>query len=33
MIGPMRNVDAWYAAFHVTGGKYALQPADRARIW
>jgi putative endopeptidase len=33
VIGPTRNVDAWYAAFHVSGGAYALQPADRARIW
>ncbi len=33
VIGPTRNIDAWYAAFGVTGGKYALPPAERARIW
>jgi putative endopeptidase len=33
VIGPTRNIDAWYAAFHVSGGAYALPPADRARIW
>jgi putative endopeptidase len=32
-IGPTRNMDAWYAAFGVTSGKYALSPEDRARIW
>ena len=32
-IGPTRNMDAWYAAFSVTSGKYALKPEDRARIW
>jgi putative endopeptidase len=32
-IGPTRNIDAWYAAFGVTGGKSYLAPGDRARIW
>jgi putative endopeptidase len=32
--GPLRNVDAWYAAFNVEPGqKYYLAPADRVRIW
>jgi putative endopeptidase len=33
VIGPTRNIDAWYAAFGVTSGKYALAPQDRVRIW
>jgi putative endopeptidase len=34
VIGPTRNIDAWYAAFDVKpGSKYYLAPADRARIW
>jgi putative endopeptidase len=33
IIGPLRNVDAWYDAFDVTSGKYYLKPADRTRIW
>jgi len=33
IIGPLRNIDAWYAAFDVTGGKYGLTPAERTRIW
>ncbi len=34
VIGPIRNNDAWYAAFAVQpGGKYYLTPADRVRIW
>jgi len=33
VIGPTRNMDAWYAAFGVTSGKYALRPEERARIW
>jgi putative endopeptidase len=33
LIGPLRNVDAWYAAFGVTSGKYFLPPDQRARIW
>jgi putative endopeptidase len=32
-IGPLRSVDAWYAAFNVTGGKYFLPPDQRTRIW
>jgi putative endopeptidase len=33
IIGPLRNVDAWYKAFDITGGKYYLKPEDRTRIW
>lgn len=34
VIGPLRNVDAWYAAFDVQpGDKYYLAPEDRVRIW
>jgi len=34
IIGPLRNVDAWYDAFAVKpGGKYALAAGDRVRIW
>jgi putative endopeptidase len=33
VIGPTRNVDAWYAAFSVESGKYVLKPQDRVRIW
>jgi putative endopeptidase len=34
IIGPTRNVDAWYAAFGVQPGqKYYLAPEDRVRIW
>ncbi|RZJ03210.1 MAG: peptidase M13 [Brevundimonas sp.] len=34
VIGPVRNVDAWYEAFDVQpGSKYYLAPADRVRIW
>lgn len=34
VIGPVRNVDAWYEAFDVQpGDKYYLAPADRVRIW
>ncbi|MBO9575651.1 MAG: M13 family metallopeptidase [Sphingobium sp.] len=34
VIGPLRNIDAWYDAFSVkTGGKYALAPEERVRIW
>ena len=32
-IGPLRNVDAWYAAFGVKSGKYYLAPEARTRIW
>ena len=33
IIGPLRNVDPWYAAFDVKDGTYYLAPADRVRIW
>ncbi|MDO9370022.1 MAG: M13 family metallopeptidase [Sphingopyxis sp.] len=34
IIGPVRNVDAWYKAFSVSAGaKYYLKPEDRTRIW
>ncbi|MGV1683526.1 M13 family metallopeptidase [Sphingopyxis sp. NJF-3] len=34
IIGPLRNVDAWYKAFGVTpDAKYYLKPEDRTRIW
>jgi putative endopeptidase len=33
IIGPLRNVDAWYTAFGITGGKYYLKPEERTRIW
>ncbi len=33
VIGPLRNVDAWYSTFNVTSGKYYLKPEDRTRIW
>ncbi|MBI1213556.1 MAG: peptidase M13 [Alphaproteobacteria bacterium] len=34
VIGPVRNIDAWYDAFDVKpGDKYYLSPADRVRIW
>jgi putative endopeptidase len=33
VIGPLRNVDAWYKALDVTTGKYVLKPEDRTRIW
>ena len=34
VIGPLRNVDAWYEAFDVQPGtKYYLAPEDRVRIW
>jgi putative endopeptidase len=33
IIGPLRNVDAWYDAFDVTAGKYFLKPGERTRIW
>jgi putative endopeptidase len=32
-IGGVRNVDAWYAAFNITSGKYFLPPDQRTRIW
>jgi putative endopeptidase len=34
VIGPARNIDAWYTAFDVKPGeKYYLAPKDRVRIW
>ncbi|WP_374525145.1 M13 family metallopeptidase [Sphingopyxis sp.] len=34
IIGPVRNVDAWYKAFNVTpDAKYYLKPEARTRIW
>jgi putative endopeptidase len=33
VIGPTRNIDAWYDAFGVKDGKYYLAPTDRVRIW
>ena len=34
VIGPLRNVDAWYRAFDVQpGDRYYLTPEDRVRIW
>ena len=34
VIGPVRNIDEWYAAFDVQPGtKYYLAPEDRVRIW
>ncbi len=33
-IGPVRNLDSWYAAFGVKeGDKLYIAPTDRARIW
>ena len=34
IIGPVRNVDAWYKAFNVAAGdRYYLKPEARTRIW
>jgi putative endopeptidase len=33
IIGPTRNIDAWYTAFDVADGTYHLPPAERVRIW
>jgi len=33
VIGPTRNVDAWYAAFGVKPRSYYLPPEQRVRIW
>ncbi|MGH7523555.1 MAG: M13 family metallopeptidase [Gemmatimonadales bacterium] len=34
VIGPMRNIDAWYDAFDVKpGDRYYLAPDQRVRIW
>jgi putative endopeptidase len=33
-IAPLRDLDAWYAAFDVKpGDKYYLPPEERVRIW
>jgi putative endopeptidase len=33
IIGPLRNVDGWYAAFGIADGKYYLAPEKRVRVW
>ncbi len=34
IIGPVRNVDAWYKAFGIqAGAKYYLKPEERTKIW
>jgi putative endopeptidase len=34
VVGPTRNIDAWYAAFGVQpGDSYYVEPAQRVRIW
>jgi len=34
IIGPLRNLDAWYAAFGVTpDSKFYIPPDQRVRIW
>ena len=34
VIGPVRNIDAWYSAFHVgPADKYYLAPEQRIRLW
>jgi len=34
VIGPIRNVDSWYASFDVTpNDKYYLKPDDRVHVW
>ena len=34
IIGPLRNVDAWYESFKVAPGeKYYLKADDRVRVW
>jgi len=34
VIGPPRNIDAWYTAFHVSpADKYYLPPEQRIRLW
>ncbi len=33
VVGPTRNIDAWYDAFGVKSGKYYLPPEQRVRIW
>ena len=34
VVGPVRNIDAWYSAFQVQpGDRLYLKPEERARIW
>jgi putative endopeptidase len=34
IIGPLRNLDAWYAAFDIQpGSKFFIPPEKRVRIW
>jgi putative endopeptidase len=34
VIGPLRNLDAWYTAFNVQPGtKFYIPPEKRVRIW
>jgi putative endopeptidase len=34
VIGPLRNIDAWYEAFGVTpDNAYYLAPEERVRLW
>ena len=34
VIGPLRNLDAWYAAFDIKpGSKFYIPPEKRVRIW
>ncbi len=34
IIGPLRNLDAWYDAFHITpDSKFYIPPEKRVRIW
>jgi putative endopeptidase len=33
IIGPVRNMDAWYQAWDIKDGNYFLEPNSRARIW
>ena len=34
IIGPLRNLDAWYAAFNIApGSKFYIPPEKRVRIW
>jgi putative endopeptidase len=34
VIGPLRNLDAWYAAYNIPAtAKYYLKPEERTRIW
>jgi putative endopeptidase len=34
VIGPIRNIDSWYASYDVTpNDKYYLKPEDRVHVW